>query len=79
MPIYEFTCRDCNTRFDALVRVGGRAVTCPSCGAAQLEKRISASAPVRKAAPRPAGETCCGRDERCERPPCSGGGSCRRD
>lgn len=43
MPLYEFTCRKCSTRFEALCRIGetGRGVTCPECGARRPEKQLS--------------------------------------
>ncbi len=78
MPVYEFLCRDCGTRFEALVRTSGTVATCPSCGATLLDKQVSVPAPVSRAERRPAGHTCCSREERCERPPCSDSGRCRR-
>ncbi|MDR1040562.1 MAG: zinc ribbon domain-containing protein [Deltaproteobacteria bacterium] len=41
MPIYEFTCRDCGKEFEELVLKDGEGGTCPSCGAAGAEKRMS--------------------------------------
>jgi putative FmdB family regulatory protein len=78
MPIYEFRCLNCGTAFEALVRASQDTVTCPSCGATLLEKRVSAPALVSTGRRREAGHTCCGREERCEQPPCSGGGRCHR-
>ncbi len=78
MPIYEFRCQNCGTLFEVLVRSSGDDVACPSCGATLLEKQVSAPALVSMGTQREAGRTCCGREERCERPPCSDGGSCRR-
>jgi putative FmdB family regulatory protein len=40
MPIYEYECRDCHHRFEAIVRVAESA-TCPSCQSANLERLIS--------------------------------------
>ena len=39
MPIYEYQCQDCNTRFEKLVRRAAEVadVDCPSCG----QKRVS--------------------------------------
>jgi putative FmdB family regulatory protein len=78
MPIYEYRCADCGTSFETLIR-GKRAVTCPHCGGSSLEKLLSAPAMLSGSTSRPAGRTCCGRDERCDAPPCSEGGACRRD
>ena len=77
MPIYEYRCRDCDTTFEALVR-GGGGVTCPHCGGSSLDKLLSAPVMLSGRTARPAGRTCCGREERCDSPPCSEGGECQR-
>ena len=77
MPIYEYRCRTCNATFEALVR-GGNLVTCPHCGSSSLDKLLSAPVMLSGQTARPAGRTCCGREERCDTPPCSEGGECRR-
>lgn len=42
MPIYEFTCRTCQTLFESRVaRVGDRPQACPACGSSDLEKVLS--------------------------------------
>lgn len=51
MPLYEFTCTKCGETFEELVSAGLDAlgVTCPECGSADVEKKVSrfasASAP----------------------------------
>lgn len=40
MPVYEFTCRECATEFEELVRSDER-VACPSCSSKRVEKRFS--------------------------------------
>ena len=40
MPIYDYVCKSCQNRFEALV-LGGRVPVCASCGGAELEKLIS--------------------------------------
>jgi len=45
MPIYEYTCKACNHRFEALVS-SSRAPECPNCGSQKLEKEFSAFAVV---------------------------------
>jgi len=40
VPIYEFSCRACGTRFEELVRAGETA-PCPECGSAEVERRFS--------------------------------------
>jgi putative FmdB family regulatory protein len=42
MPLFDFQCRACGARFEALVREGYEPV-CRACGAADLE-RLAASA-----------------------------------
>jgi len=78
MPIYEYRCQDCGTTFEALVR-GNDAVTCPHCGSATLNKVLSSPTMLSGHTARPAGRTCCGREERCDTPPCSQGSACRRE
>lgn len=39
MPIYEFSCKDCGNEFEALVRKA--EPKCPSCGKANLERKLS--------------------------------------
>jgi putative FmdB family regulatory protein len=77
MPIYEYRCRDCNVRFEMLVRAG-TAITCPHCGSSSLDKLLSAPVMLSGQTARQAGRTCCGREERCDTPPCSVGETCRR-
>jgi putative FmdB family regulatory protein len=47
VPIYEFSCRSCDHRFEELVgsHVGVNAedVACPKCGSADAERLISTS------------------------------------
>lgn len=40
MPMYEYTCRDCQHTFEALV-YDGDEVECPQCQGARLERLIS--------------------------------------
>jgi putative FmdB family regulatory protein len=40
VPIYEFECAKCGTRFEELVRAGESA-PCPECGASEVERRFS--------------------------------------
>ena len=76
MPIFEYRCHDCGATFDALLR-GNEAVNCPQCGGLSLEKLLSAPVVLSGRPGRPAGHTCCGREERCDKPPCSDGGGCQ--
>jgi putative FmdB family regulatory protein len=40
MPIYEYSCVDCKTDFELLVR-GTETALCPDCGGEKLEKKWS--------------------------------------
>ncbi len=49
MPIFEYTCNDCNRRFSALVGVlaNAKQPACPKCGSQVLTKMVSRFARVR--------------------------------
>lgn len=55
MPIYEYRCPQCDTRFEELIRSAEQTVACPQCGARKLERQPSVfathNAPVKSAAP----------------------------
>jgi putative FmdB family regulatory protein len=40
MPIYEYTCKDCDSQFEKFVRsmTASAEVTCPNCGGAHVKK-----------------------------------------
>jgi len=44
MPIYEFECRLCKKKFDALIGQGRKVsdIKCPKCGSGKLDKLFSA-------------------------------------
>ena len=48
MPVYEYMCQDCNTRFDTLVRHRDFAdsVTCRDCSSSNVRRLISGFATV---------------------------------
>jgi putative FmdB family regulatory protein len=49
MPIYEYTCRDCDSQAEILVQ-GSQQPECPKCGSAKLTKLLSVvAAPGRDA------------------------------
>lgn len=80
MPVYEYKCLECGIRVEILVRSSNQQPDlCPECGSPGMEKCITAPAAILKSKEKSGGSTCCGRDERCEAPPCSSGGSCRRE
>lgn len=78
MPIYEFGCSDCGKRWESLVRSYDDRSTCPQCGSVNAERLLSTEYSIRMESSTP-GSTCCGRSERCDAPPCSTSGACRRD
>jgi len=41
MPIFEFTCKDCNLDFERLVKSNKSKTECPKCGSKKLEKKFS--------------------------------------
>jgi putative FmdB family regulatory protein len=43
MPIFEYSCADCGTRFEKLVRRAGETegLVCPSCGEKHLKQELS--------------------------------------
>ncbi len=40
MPIYEYLCKQCDKRFEKLVRAA-TTVECPACGGKSVEKQLS--------------------------------------
>lgn len=44
MPIYEFRCEICGTKFEELVKVGTESIPCPVCGNKKTNRLISCCA-----------------------------------
>ncbi len=82
MPIYEYRCTDCGAISEYLVGVGKGHddIKCRFCGGNHLEKVLSTAniSTGGNMISSQGGKTCCGREERCNTPPCSAGGACRR-
>jgi putative FmdB family regulatory protein len=80
MPIYEYKCIKCGEVSEFLKGVGAHTdeLLCNNCGSDKLEKLISASSIITdgRSCGSNQGLTCCGREERCDKPPCGSGGSC---
>lgn len=77
MPIYEYECVDCGNASEILVRGElNHTIKCPKCGSDNLKKLITASYAIRMNGMHDTSTTCCGRDERCDTPPCSTGETC---
>jgi len=43
VPLYEYRCASCGSRFEVLRRMGqgSEGITCPQCGQAKVEKEFS--------------------------------------
>jgi putative FmdB family regulatory protein len=60
MPIYEYICKDCSRRFEALV-YGSQKPACPHCKSAKLEQQLSVfavAASTKSSAPAESGGAC---------------------
>ena len=80
MPIYDYECKSCGKITEIFQRtIKEKTVNCSNCGSTKMEKLFSAPGMVKVADPSTKGVTCCGREERCEMPPCSTGDTCQRD
>ncbi|MDP2856537.1 MAG: zinc ribbon domain-containing protein [Bacillota bacterium] len=42
MPIFEYKCRTCKTKFERLVGHNGEKITCPDCRSPDVTKLFSA-------------------------------------
>ena len=65
MPIYEYACKKCETKFDHLARTMSsreedQGVKCPSCGSIDTSRALSVFA-VASDASKPAADPMCGR------------------
>ena len=49
MPIYEYTCNDCQARYEQIVRGNGDGVACPKCGSARKTLQFSVFSSPREA------------------------------
>jgi len=82
MPIYEYRCIKCGSVSEYLVGIGKEDddIICRHCGGKAMEKVLSMPNLSKSGhmISSQSGHTCCGREERCESPPCSSGGGCRR-
>ncbi len=82
MPIYEYRCIKCGSISEYLVGIGkgDDDIICRNCGGKEMEKVLSMPNLSKSGhmISSQGGNTCCGREERCESPPCSSGGGCRR-
>ena len=94
MPTYEYQCTSCGHAFEKFQNMTDEPLSvCPQCGK-KIKRIIGAGMGVifkgkgfyatdykrnNPAGKFPSqGRTCCGRTERCEKPPCSDSGVCER-
>jgi putative FmdB family regulatory protein len=82
MPTYEYECRSCKARFERSQKMSDEPVrTCPECGG-DVERLVGGGIGFIMKGGSPSarfggscqfersGETCCGRDTRCDTPGC---------
>ncbi len=76
MPIYEYVCESCETRFEKLVRRFGDSVACPSCASGEVDRQLSVFAvAVSASAPANCATGACSPESGCGQGAC-GGGAC---
>ena len=88
MPTYEYQCEHCGYKFEKFQNMSDEPLKeCPKCKGS-VKRLIGKGMGIifkgsgfyatdhRKSVP--SGKTCCGREERCDNPPCSSTGECRR-
>ena len=70
MPIFEYVCEDCGTKFEKLVRNAPDSpeLICPSCGQKHLKQEFSTFAPKVNGA---------SSSSAAPAPPCANGGRCQ--
>ena len=76
MPLYDYRCSTCGEIFEHLQGLSEPDPTTSPCCEAPVERTLGIPADHRGRHARPAGRTCCGREERCDSPPCGDGQSC---
>ena len=77
MPIYEYKCQSCGRVSELLAHSFNESKDprCLHCGSHSLDRLLSVPGLLKERS-NPLGSTCCGRTERCEKPPCSSDGQC---
>jgi putative FmdB family regulatory protein len=77
MPIYEYQCARCGAVFEFIegFSEAKESRPCSACGGGRMTRMPSRGERILADQ---GGNTCCGREERCDRPPCGDRGACRR-
>jgi len=88
MPTYEYLCEECGYRFEKFQKMSDEPIKeCPKCGG-KTERLIGGgmgivfkgsgfySTDYKDSGS--LGKICCGRTERCDKPPCSDDNVCKR-
>lgn len=88
MPTYEYVCETCGYKFEKFQKMSDTLITkCPKCEGAIKRLIGIGTGVIVKGSGAHAAEaikensstgTCCGRSDRCEKPPCSNDGVCKR-
>ena len=76
MPLYEYVCSACRSKFEKLVRRWGDHAFCPGCGSGSVEKQLSTFAVASAGSSASRSAEACGMEAGgCGAPAC-GGGAC---
>jgi len=88
MPTYEYLCEFCGYQFEKMQKMTDERIkVCPKCGKTLSRLIGKGGAIIIKGSTSSmssyksdsfSGQTCCGREERCDTPPCSDDGICKR-
>ncbi len=79
MPIYEYRCKECGAISEYMTGMGNdENISCKECESTETERILSVASFLGGKSEHSPGRTCCGREERCDTPPCSDEGVCRR-
>jgi len=77
MPTYEYLCESCGYKFEKIQNMNEeRLKKCPKCGK-EVKRLIGIGMGVILKGSGST-KTCCGRTEKCDKPPCSNTGECQR-
>lgn len=70
MPIFEYSCEDCGTKFEKLLRGSSDSsqIECPSCGQKHLKQELSVFAAHANGGKKPSGPVCPGSGTPCPTP-----------